>query len=154
LADLDSDDFCKILIQNGWQESDLDIVRLYMKQLLSERKRFSISAGACISLSSLDDICSRLISEGIINQRLSLLQILPLLPAFDSFSADNHIQHTLKHAADLLCKEPDNLFLVELFSKLACKYRPGNLVDFINQVEASQISEEDMARIRSEIYPS
>ncbi len=122
LTSLSTDDFCRILTRHGWQESDLDIIRLYMNQLKSERARFGKGLEQCTSLSSLDDICSRIINEGLMNRRLSLVEIFPLLPAFNSFNAEHNIQQILKLAEDSLHREPADPFLKEMFSKITAKY--------------------------------
>lgn len=123
LTNLSTDEFCRILTRHGWEESDLDMIRLYMNQLRLERARFGKGLEHCTSLSSLDDICSRVINEGLTNRRLSLLEIFPLLPAFNSFNAESKTQEILKLAEDCLHREPDDPFLKEMFSKITEKYQ-------------------------------
>lgn len=148
LVNLATDDLCRLLIQHGWEATDLDIVSGYMNQLHKERCRWGQELDQCNALESLDEICLRLIEAGTYTERRSLLQIIPLLPPFDSFHAASHIQRLLNSTSEQLCRDPNNPFLIDVFIMLAIKYHPDNLGEYIAPVLASTMSEPNKEKIR------
>jgi hypothetical protein len=123
LFSLDSEQMKRILIDYGWTESDLDITCDYMKQLKKERIRFGVTKELMekTGLLSLDDICHRLIREGISSHRESLILVIPLLPPFDSFQGDGFQKELHALLFSRMEENPEDLFYKTVFDLMAAR---------------------------------
>jgi len=146
LINLFSDQFCHILVGQGWTEEALETTKRYMDQLHSERSRWGRPDLECPQLECLDDITYHLIMAGIDHRMESLLRFIHILPRFKGFNGDVYNKNLALYITSQLCQNPDNPFLFQLFVTIMNQFQPQNRGEYIESA-MSKVSRENQQKL-------